>query len=273
MGLRKKGKVNNTPVPPMADTFHNIHVRRKMSKTCWRCSQSNGGEETQTERHKKRVRTVSMEYCYVLALASVASRITRVSITLFSFPFHGWGNWGIERELEFKPRKSAPEPQSPPLPCTSIAHSLFPHTTSATSSHESRKISYGLSLFFPPDSHTPIPVARRENSERCGVWWLWHSGYDTATCLLDSFNSNLGLWPVQVKSDSVEPETQKQREWKPLAVAKSHLSGVRGATYQLIISRPWIHLALFPPKGQGMPYTKTLAPASKIGRRSLGHNL
>lgn len=60
------------------------------------------------------------------------------------------------------------------------------------------------------------------------------------------------MWPVQVKSDSVEPETQKQIEWKPLAVAESHLSSVRGGTYQLI-SRPWVHLALFSPKGQGMP--------------------
>lgn len=174
MGLRKKRKVNNTPVPPTAHAFRNIHVRRKMSKTCWRCFQADGGEETQTDRHEKRVRTVSMEYCCVLALASVASCVTRVGITLSSFPFHGWGNWGIERELEFKPRKPAPEPQSPPLPHTSIPHSLLPHTTSATSFHESRKIAYGLSLIFPPDSHKPIPVARRENSERCGVWWLWH---------------------------------------------------------------------------------------------------
>lgn len=108
MGLRKKGKGNNTPVPPLAHAFHNIHVTRKMS-TCWRSSQSNRGEETQTDRHEKRVRTVSMEYCCVPGLASVASCVTRVSITLSSFPFHGWGNWGIERELEFKCRKPAPE--------------------------------------------------------------------------------------------------------------------------------------------------------------------
>lgn len=123
---------------------------------------------------------------------------------------------------------------------------------------------------------TPINPSQwlRENSERCGVWWLWHSGYDTATCLLDFFfNSYLGLWPVQVKSDSVEPETQKQIEWKPLDVAKSHLSSVRGGTYQLIISRPWIHLALFPQKVKVCHTPKILIPASKIGRKSLGHNL
>lgn len=118
-----------------------------------------------------------------VALASVASCVTHVSITLSSFPFHEWGNWGNWNSSP----ESLPQYHNLHLCLILQSHTLFPHTTSATSSHESHKISYGLSLFFPPDSHKPIPVARKKNSERCGVCWLWHSGYDTATWFLDFF--------------------------------------------------------------------------------------
>lgn len=82
---------------------------------------------------------------------------------------------------------------------------------------------------FPLTPVNPIQWLEEETVRGVVCGGFGTSGYDTATRLLAFFfNSNLGLWPAQVKSDSVEPETQKQIEQKPLDVAKSHLSSVRG---------------------------------------------
>lgn len=48
---------------------------RKINKTLWRLlreQKSHGGEDSQTDDDKKRVRTTGTEHGYVLALASVA---------------------------------------------------------------------------------------------------------------------------------------------------------------------------------------------------------
>lgn len=145
----------------------------------------------------------------MLALAWVAYTCNSFHHHTFLFPI-SWmrkqvhkGNWNSN------PGSPSPEAQSQPPPYTSIPHSpLLPPPPI-----KSPQISYGLSLFSPPDSHKPIQVARRENSENCGMWLgLPLTGMTQLLVFLTFFffNSNLGLWPVQVKSDSVEPETQKQ---------------------------------------------------------------
>lgn len=124
---------------------------------------------------------------------------------LSSFPFYGQGNWGTERHLEFKLRKSASRavfstttlysnPTLPASTCTFCCHHTSPN----------------LLWFSPFLSH-----------ER------WETGLGGWVCTMDRTellvfltffkkNSDLGLWPTRGGSDSVETETQKQTEWRPL---------------------------------------------------------
>ena len=121
------------------------------------------------------------------------------------------GNWNSS------PESPSPEPQSQPPPYPSIPHSPLPDVPAIIASWTSRSghVSSNLSGLFPPDSHKPIHVARRDNGERlyvaCGG--VGTTGGNPTTRLLNFFlTQNLGLWPVQVQSDSVEPEPQKQIE-------------------------------------------------------------
>lgn len=129
-----------------------------------------------------------------------------------------------------------PGPSSQPPLYTPVPHSRF-HVHLLLPSH-------------PQISYDPPPFSPM-NSEQ------WEIGLGGWVCAMDRTellvfptffkkkNSDLGLWPTRVGSDSVETKTNRLKTFR---WAVSHLSSVRGGTYQLITSRPWIHLAHFPPR-------------------------
>lgn len=99
---------------------------------------------------------------------------------LSSFPFHGQGNQGTERQLEFKLGKAAFRAI---ISTTTLYSSpTLPSSTGTACSHHTSP-----NLIKPPPSF-PMNTCRQleERTGRdCARWSSMHNGYDTATCLLN----------------------------------------------------------------------------------------